>query len=219
MAAKCLAAIKFCRMRVTRLNSDGTPNAGPNNSYVTAQPVSLQISPVKEEGEDRTRVGGCDCIVASYRGKDKLKWFDFSLELAVWEPALIEMMTGADAILDGSDPIGFWWSNQAFDCEGDIQPPVVIEGWQVLQNGGGPDSQWPYMHWVYPMSFWSPDEYTLENDFAAPALVGYSQPNENWADGIYDDLPGSEVVGALGGGFYTDEIPAASCGYLSHGIT
>lgn len=217
MSAKCLAAIKFCRLRATRLDSDGTPHNGPNNVYITDKPMSLSVSPVIEEGEDRTRVGGCDCIVASYRGKDKLKWFEFELELAQWEPGLIELLTGADAVLDGADPIGFDFSDQAFDCSGDVQPAVVLEGWQVLQNQGSPDVQWPYMRWVWPMSFWQIGDYTLENDFAAPTLKGYSQPNSNWGLGIFDDL--DTAVGPLGRGFFTDAIPTAECGWQTQSIT
>lgn len=215
--AKCLAAIKFCRMRVTRLDADGTPTAGPNNVYVTDKPVSLGVTPVIEAGEDKTRVGGCDCIVASYRGFDKLKWFDFDLELAVWEPGLIEMLTGASAILSSSDPIGFQWSEQAFDCSGQIQPNVVLEGWQVLQNQGSPDTEFPYMHWVWPLARFQISDYTLENDFAAPALKGYSQPNSNWGEGIFSDVP--EAIQSLGAGFYTATIPDAECGYQSQAIT
>jgi len=217
MAAKCLAAVRFCRLRATRLEDDGTPSAGPNNVYVTDKPVSLSVTPVIEAGEDRTRVGGCDCIVASYRGKDKLKWFEFALELGVWEPGLIEMLTGASAILQTTDPIGFQWSEQAFDCSGSVQPNVVLEGWQVLQNQSSPDATYPYMHWVWPSTFWQIGDYTLENDFAAPTLNGYSQPNANWGDGIYSDVP--ESINSLGAGFYTATIPDAACGYQSHAIT
>lgn len=217
MAAKCLAAIRFCRMRATRLNADGTPHNGPNNVYVTDKPMSLAVSPVIEAGQDRTRVGGCDCIVATYRGKDKLKWFDLSLELALWEPGLIELLTGATAILSAADPIGFQWSDQAFDCSGDIQPNVVLEGWQILQNQGSPDLTYPYMHWVWPSTFWQISDYTLENDFAAPSLKGYSQPNANWGTGIFDDVP--EAIGSLGAGFYTATIPDAACGWQTRSIT
>lgn len=217
MAAKCLAAIRFCRLRATRLNADGLPHNGPNNVYVTDKPVSLAITPVIEAGEDRTRIGGCDCIVATYRGKDKLKWFDFALELAVWEPGLVELLTGATARLDGSDPVGFDWSDQAFNCSGDVQPAVVLEGWQVLQNQGSPDLTFPYMRWVWPMSFWQIGDYTLENDFAAPTLNGYSQPNSNWGLGIFGDL--DVAIGPIGSGFYTDTIPDAACGWQTQSIT
>lgn len=218
MAAKCLAAIRFCRMRATRLNSDGTPHNSPNNVYVTDKPVSLSVSPVIEEGEDRTRVGGCDCIVASYRGKDKLKWFDFELELAVWEPALIELLTGATAIVDGGgDAIGFDWSDQAFNCSSDVQPAVVLEGWQAAQNQGAPDATYPWFHWTWPMTFWQIADYTLENDFAAPTLNGYSQPNSNWADGIFGDVP--QAVGPLGQMFYAEDVPDASCDWQTQSIT
>jgi hypothetical protein len=73
------------------------------------------------------------------------------------------------------------------------------------------------MHWVWPSTFWQIADYTLENDFAAPTLNGYSQPNGNWGEGIYDDVP--EAIGSLGAGFYTTEQPDAACGYQTAPIT
>ena len=98
MSAECLAAIHLCAVRVTRLNQDGTPMSGPNNVYVTDMPIQMTVTPNFQAGVDQTLVGGCDCIIADYRGYDKLKRFDLELDLGVIEYGLLEMMLGAPAI-------------------------------------------------------------------------------------------------------------------------
>src|SRR3990167_6050700 len=129
MPSVCQAAIYLCRVRATRLDALGNPSAGPNNVYVTDTPITLGVTPVLEEGDDKTLVGGCDCIVSSYRGYDKLKRFDLELDLGLLEPAMLELMLGADAILSGAVPIGLWWPSN-FSCSDTPQPNVCFEGWQ-----------------------------------------------------------------------------------------
>src|SRR3954471_14574536 len=124
---KCLASIHLCRIRVTRLEDTGAPAAGPNNVYVSDKPLVLGVTPVLEAGVDRTLVGGCDCIVATYRGYDKLKRVDFQLDLGALEPGLSEMLTGSAVITDSGDLIGNWFDDQQFSCDGPPSPNVCFE--------------------------------------------------------------------------------------------
>lgn len=217
MASECLAAIHLCRIRVTRLDASGNPTAGPNNVYVSDAPIQLAVTPVTEAGADRTLTGGCDCIIAAYRGKDKLKWFDLTLDLGKVEPQLIEMMTGATAVTDTGDVVGVWWSDIAYDCS-QTPPNVCVEGWQDAWDVNQQATTRPYIHWIWPSSYWQIGPHTLQNDFFQPQVVGHSQGNSNWGIGIFGDVP--EAVGSLGGFFYTDDVPPAGvCGYQSFAIT
>jgi hypothetical protein len=217
MAAECLAAIHLCRIRVTRLTATGAPAPGPNNVYVSDKPITLGVTPVLEAGQDKTLVGGCDCIVASYRGYDKLKRFDFSLDLGKLEPGLMEMLTGASLISVAGVPIGNWYDDQQFDCAGPPSPNVCFEAWQDGWADDHQDAVWPYIHWVWPSSYWQIGPSTLQNDFNQPRMTGFSRGNSVWGMGIYADQP--EAAQPLGGWFYSASIPAAACGYQTHAIT
>ncbi len=213
----CDAAIHLCRIRATRLDTLGNPAAGPNNVYVSDKPIMLGVKPEVEAGQDKTLVGGCDCIIASYRGYDKLKRFGLELDLGVIEPALLEMLTGGAAILDGEDPIGMWWPNQ-LTCEDAVQPNVCIEGWQDLwEEDHQASSPYQYVHWIWTSSFWQIGDHSLQNDFNQPKLTAFTRGNPNWGEGIFGDLP--EAAGDLGGFFYDDSLPTAACGWQSHDIT
>lgn len=219
MAAICDAAIHLCAVRVTRLDALGHPLAGPNNVYVTDKPIMLTVRPDIEAGQDRVLVGGCDCIVAQYRGYDKLKRFTLELDLGVLEPGLIEMLTGAPAIHAGTstDVIGVSWPVQA-SCQDPASPNVAVEGWQDLWEEDHQATVYPYVHWVWPSSFWQIGDLTLQNDFNQPRLNGFTRGNPNWnTANIYHDLPSS--LGDNGGFFYDTIRPTAQCGYQSHSIT
>lgn len=215
--AECLAMIHLCRVRVTRLDQFGNPTAGPNNVYVTDTPMVLTVTPNYEAGQDLVLTGGCDCIIAEYRGFDKLKRFDLELDIGTFEPGLIEMMIGAAAIVDSGAPIGVWWPTSQFDCGVPAQPNVCIEAWQDAWDEDQQSSVFPFIQHIFPSSFWSIGATTLQNDFTQPKLTGFTRQNTNWGLGIYGDQP--ETAQPLGGSFYTTTRPDGSCGYQSHAIT
>jgi hypothetical protein len=217
MAALCDAAIHLCYVRVTRLDNQGNPTAGPNNTYVTDKAIDLMIKPVIEAGQDKTLIGGCDCIIATYRGFDKLKRFDLEMNMGVIEPGLLEMMLGASAILSAGVPIGLWFQDQ-LSCSSPVQPNVAIEGWQDLWSGDHPETgTLRYVHWIFPASRWQLGDVNLQNDFNQPKVTGYTRANPVWGVGPYHDAP--ETVKQQGGFFYDSVVPVAACGYQSHTIT
>jgi hypothetical protein len=217
--SECLASIHLCRVRATRLNSNGTPASGPNNVVVSDTPMVLTVTPVIEAGQDRTLIGGCDCIVATYRGYDKLKRFDLELDMGALDFSMLELILGSTAILSGGagNVIGQWWNQNAFDCSVAAQPNVCFEGWQTGWDEDEQSATHPYVHWIWPSSFWQIAQHTLQNDFTQPKLTGFTRGNSNWGTGIYGDLP--EAAEPLGGFFYSSTIPTAFCGYQSRPIT
>jgi hypothetical protein len=217
MTQICDAALHLCRIRVTRLNELGLPIAGPNNVYVSDKPIELVVKPVIEAGQQKTLVGGCDCVIADYRGFDKLKRFDLELGQGVIEPALLEMLLGTSAVLDGAgDAIGGWWPSQ-LTCSQPAQPNLAFEAWQDLWDGDHQNATYPYVHWVWPSTRWQISDHTLQNDFLMPRVTGFSRSNPEWGDGIFGDYP--EPAEPLGGFFYTTTIPAATCDWQSWAIT
>jgi hypothetical protein len=218
---ECLAAIHLCRVRATRLNADGTPVAPPNNVVVSDVPIDLAVTPVIEAGKDSTLVGGCDCIIATYRGYDKLKRFDFVLNLGKMDFPLMELMLGSTIITgpgtDTGDYIGQWWTENAFVCGTPAQPNLAFEGWQTGWNQDHQDNVFPNVHWVWPSTYWQIAPHTLQNDFTTLQLTGFSRGNTAWGLGIFGEQPASAPP--LGGFFYSATVPSALCGYQSHAIT
>lgn len=209
MAAICATSIRFCRLRVTRLDALGNVADPPNNVYVTSKGISLQFTPVVTEGEDRELRSGCDTIIASSSGRDTLKRFDMEAQLGAFEPAMLEMMLGSSIILDGSDPVGVWWPK--FE-EGDTQTGVAVEAWSDAWVDDALDADRPYIHWLWPQVKWTLGQATLNTDFMSLPVTGKSSSNPNWGIGPHGDQP-EEVVG-LGGAWATATTPPDSaCGY------
>ena len=215
--AICGVPIHVCRTRITRLDSTGNVEPGPDNSYVTDKPISIAVTPVIEPGAESTLVTGCDNIAAAYKGRNKLKRFEFEAAFAAFEPAMLEMVLGATLIEDTSDdpvPIGIWWPNQA--CGDDPSPNVAIEFWQDVWTCDAQDGDWPYIHHVYPSTYWQVAPFRAENSLQPTTLTAFSRVNPNWGDGPYGDQADATPSDSPGGSFYTDVAPpAAACGYAT----
>lgn len=212
MTAICPSSILACGMRVTLLDSLGNVAPGPNNSYVTDGLIQIQFTPDVFTPDERTQVSGCNCVIASAKFASLLKRFDLEIQKGQLEPGLEALMTGADVVLSGSDPIGAWWPNNS-EC-GDTPPPfVALEVWSQAFEGNSQSEILPNIHWIWPKTQWILGQSVLNNDFKQDVLTGFSVPNSLWGEGPYGDGPG-ENVGPQGGYWMTaDDPPTAECGY------
>lgn len=211
----CPSVLHLCFVRATSVSAVGDPVGPPNNYYCTANPMMLTITPDILTGDSKDMKGGCDQLIATYRGQDILKRFNLELDMGTVEPGLEELLTGGGAILDGSsNAIGLDFQ---VPC-GTQQPYSAIEAWQDLWDCDyQPSSPYQYMRWVFPSSRWQRAAQTLQNDFNQPKYTGFTVGNPNWGEGIYGDTTVS--IGPNGGYFYDNELPNAACGWQSQSVT
>lgn len=214
MANLCPTTLHLCRVRHTRLNPDGTVAAAPNNHVVTSNPMTLEITPDVLAGDTKDLIGGCDCVIATYRGKDKLRRFNLKLTMGTIEPAQIELMLGAGLFVNGSsENIGASWPTSQISCSGAQAPPSAIEAWSDLWIGDNQPQTGPrYIRWIFPMTFWQLDAWTLQNDLAGFGFTGFTRSNP-WANPYIDFPTGVTTVPGQGGFFFDSTIPSAYCGY------
>lgn len=220
MANLCPTPIHICRLRVTRLNADGTVAAAPSNHYVSDKPMMLTVAPDVSAGDSKIIINGCDCAQVTYRGKDKLIRFNLTLQMAALEPGLSEILTGAGILTNpATELIGNSFPIQT-NCAGAQnstafgQPPSAIEAWQDLWVGDQQNSNPRYVRWIFPMAFFQLDQYQMQNDFSLPQFVGYSRQN-SWPNPYVDFPTGVSSIGTQGGWFWDNAVPAAYCGYSS----
>ncbi len=218
MPAPCGVPLGLCALRLTRLDeTNGCVAASPDNVFVTTDLISLTLTPVVEAGADTTLTGGCDCIIASYRGTDKLKRFTFEITNPKLSPALYEMMLGGGIITGGGFPVGTTWPAE-LAC-GDSPAAVATEFWVKHWSGSSQDTTYPWIHHVYPQTLWQIGQQQFQNDFAQPTLTGFSRSNDCWGDGPYGDGPESEYGAPVdisnGGYWYSATNPPADteCDY------
>ena len=104
MAVNCGVSFGLCRVRVTRVDSNGNVIAG-NFAYVTDAALSVSVTPNIETGTAISVRNGCG-EDPSFKFPDTFNWFEFAFVDTSLEPVLEAFMLGADTIVDGSDVVG-----------------------------------------------------------------------------------------------------------------
>jgi len=212
MAETCPTLIRFCRIRVTLLDTDGHISNPPGNIYVSDNQVTLALTPEIDEQADIDVPGGCGCLIASAKGKRRFKRWQLELTQGAFEPEMLAMMLGYDDIPDGSDVIGVNAVSQ-LDCDFESQL-VAFEGWTEAFVDDAPDLARPNGYFVWPATEWQWGARTLGNDANLDVLTGFSRSNANWGLGHGDsgvDVPVSVYAIA----YVAEDPPTAACGAQS----
>ena len=206
------ASIHAQRMRITRLDSDGTEAAGATASYVTSDLIQVAINPEVTEGEEREVISGGDAVCVSYKGATKLKRFSLELQGCKIDPYLFELLLGAPFVLESTNKIGISFPDQNSTSFSPQQ--VMVEFWSDAWNGDAPDTAngGPYWHWVFRSSSWQLSDNTMQNDFLLPTLRGTTRSNPGMTAALYTVSPvlASTALGPLGGVYRDDEMPDAT---------
>lgn len=208
-------SLHICRLRATRLTAAGAAASGATGAYVSDRVISLDQTVELEEGEDRRLTSGCNTTIVSNREADRFIRFTFTLELGSEEWRLLELLTGQTLFQDTSTipvPVGI-----NFPTTTQANPPdVAFEVWTDAYETGAQLAVTPYLHFVYPRTRWRIDDTTLENDWKAVSLTGYSLANSGWGTGPWADLPTAvTAVGELGGMYQAATRPTAALTYVT----
>lgn len=211
MSVVCGPSLQLCAVRVTLLDDLGNVSPAEDNSYVSDLIGSVGANPDILAGTQQTLIGGCDCVVADYRGTDKLRRFLFQMALNAIEPGLLALLIGADVITEAGDLIGNTWPAPT-PC-GETAPQVGFEFWTKHFVGDAIDPEWPWFHHVYPSSSWQIGAQTYNNQFAEPQVNGFSRTNALWGNGPYGDQPTGYDFSRGGYFLTTEDPPVADCGF------
>lgn len=186
-AGFCPRLLRFAHLRVERLTSDGSPDAGAGNLYETNSQISLAIGYNNRAGDDFEVPNGDGDICFGFLEEEKLKNLTLGLVNCTHDPEYLEMMLGGEIIRDGGDVIGY-----ALPRVGVAGAPngVAITGWTRNILGTGVDPTFPYVKFLMPKTTWAPADKSLENNPITNALSGVGYENEQYLDGGLNDWIG-----------------------------
>lgn len=224
MAGTCFTSLQLCATRVAQLTSAGRPTVpGTNKGYVTDAAIKLDISVQLRAGKDLEQQNGCGAVCAAFKQPDRIKRLDLKMDLCQFDSQLVAMLTSGGVISSGGNAIGY----QFPAATGSTDPlPLCIEAWSKAWQGNQqatPAFTTPnaaYIHWVFPFTQWTHDNFTIEDDLMVVSLSGQGQENRNiTVNGPFDDWPAA-VAAANGitqvGGWYLDaNLPAVTCNYIN----
>lgn len=210
MANDCARIVQACALRVTRLNSNGTIDAGADGSYVTDALTQLVVTPVITEGDEFETKNACGAVCVNVKDCDRLKRLDLTLGLCYPDPELMEILVGGTVLTDGTA------TGYAFPAIGEQTCPngVGLEIWaKRYDSTGAVNNNYPYEWFVFPRTYWQHGARTHENGPLTIELTGFATENDNWVDGPANDFPvaSDKVLQSIP----TTDLPDIQCGYVT----
>lgn len=191
-------------IRVSRLNTDGSPAHGVElGSAYNMRPIRIQRDPQTTTGQRFEQQDGQGVICAVKQNRDQVTGETLTIELCQFDIETVEIMTGAEIILDPDDPavaIGIKAPDPTIDPD-----PVELNAWSEARLADGPFGAYPYLHWVWPFTKWTLAASTLEAGFLALTLTGTAESNTEGGDGSFNDWP--ENLDRFWNAFLANDIP------------
>lgn len=210
----CTAAqVQACAIRVTKLDTDGSPLVGASSIYVSDALTQLQTETVIEEGEEFTVKNACGATCVNVKDCDRVKRLNLTLGLCRPDPELMAMLDGG-VVLTGATVNTLVATGYGMPQVGLVTCPngVSVELWaKRYLTGGSLDPDFPYEWYAIPKAFFNPGRRTFENGPITVELNGFAVENENWGAGPEGDWP--DDSDRLLQNIPTTDIPTVQCGY------
>lgn len=177
-------SIYAVRMRLTRLDTDGSPLVGTKNMIVSDALIKASYTPQNDSGDEISQKNGSGALCLYYKAPDTLKSIDFELDLCTPDPEAQEMLSGGTVLVDGPASIGY-----AAPEVGQIAVPngMAVELWSRAVINSAFAANLPFIHWVFPRLFLTQDQETLDNTALAPVFKGSGQENDGFGTGPMGD--------------------------------
>lgn len=179
----------ICALRVSRLDATGSPDYGnPNGSWCAKDAGSLAYSYEKLTGADIAEVNGCGNLAAVRKYEDKIKRANLTIEFVSSDYRLLEIMAEQAIIADGDDVIGTLVQAKLGCGVVSARHGVIIEAWAEQYQCADIHPTAPYRRFVFPKAFMTPSGGTLQTGLNKVRFEGFSQANNSFADGPFNDL-------------------------------
>lgn len=221
MASTCITSLDICASRVSKLTTAGAPNTGASNGYVSVAPQKLEVTITTSSGDKEEVKNGCGALLAVLNEPDKIKGVELAVDYCYLDAYLLELKTGAQNFVSGGNAIG-----QQLAAVGASPDPVCYEAWskawdldhQYVPAFTSPDAA--YIHWVFPLTRWVQDKFTLEHKLMIVPVKGVGSENPYiTANGPFNDWPTAVAnaggVTRAGGWFFDDTLPTETCDYVA----
>lgn len=189
-----MKVVRGKRLRATRVDRCGLPQAGEGSSLVTSGFVSVTYAPNMEDGENLTQknADGRNCVVD--RTEPEMNWVDVTAVLCEVDVELLAMMTNMPQVLDYANrPTGIRLAKTL-----DVKTGVAFEVWS---GTAGDECDTPlddsildleeplvnYGYWLAPAIVEGTiGEIEIAASVATFTLTGRAVSAPRWGRGPYD---------------------------------
>jgi len=218
----CYGARNLVAIRASRLNDDGTricPNTD-GSAFMVGGAISFSMNQVVDAGATDTQRDGNGAVCNTDTSPDIVTGIAGDLTLCIFDFQMIELLTGARLLVDGSTAIGIELPNPS-----NTPPTVEFHAWAKAWSGGGiAAAPYSYAHLAAFATQWRIGDMSFEENALEVPLTFTGKANENIVIGSFDDIPLDVVGDSFAAIWFADDVPdadsapyndnALACGYV-----
>lgn len=220
----CFKPLQGATFRVTKLDDCGHPLYDECSYAVSDGQTQIEITPNTTDGQHFQQLNAAGQPLVNQQAKTILNWMDYQIIMAVKDPELFYLMTGADIFLD----YGNLSAGNVITEDNYATGNFALEIWLGNAEEACPPGQAPF--YGYILLPWTTDgklteSITVANDLITYTFAGRTRKGTPWGTGPYDVmLNGSGTPAPLptaisAGTHYLDLVtqlppPEPDCGCL-----
>jgi len=185
MAAQCLPLLQFDAIRVTKLNSCGTP-VDSTCSYATSTGViSLAMTNEDQDRQEYLQLNGKGEICVLETTEAQLKWINIELQFCNVDPELFNIILAESLVLnDAASPTAIGWDTTTV---APLNSFFGLEGWTNTGSDSCTDNQPDYGYFLMPFVIGAQlQDVTLENGNINFTVTGRTKAKSLWGTGPYN---------------------------------
>lgn len=190
MATECVRISRGKRMRITRENECGSVVNGASSTLTVEALVTGTLTPNYADAQEISVLNANGDICIDDRSRPALRWIDVSLNVCVWDPTMINLITGDPLVLDNAAPtpntVGF-----GIDTALTGSANFGLEIWSgIAGQSCDPNGNVKYQYWLLP---WVKDAQwgewlPAQNDGITATWTARAVTGGDWGVGPYDDV-------------------------------
>ena len=215
MPTECFSLVRATNVRVTQLDDCGAVEEGTGLYVVTDGWIEARITAEYETGDEFIQKNANGDLCINERSPDALKRLNVEVDFCVMDPDIINLITGADLEMDGSDAVGFRRKT------GINTNNFALELWAKKSGGaceaGGQCYGYYLVPWITGATL---GDLVFGNQVTTFTTMGYTQAGSGWDVGPWDVI--GDPAAPLDDPIEADQVellrdtcvapPDASCG-------
>jgi len=182
----CFKPLQGATFRVTKLDECGNPLFDECSYAVSDGQTEIEITPNTTDGQQFQQLNAAGRPLVNQQADTILNWFDYKVTMAVKDPELFWLMTGADIFLD----YGGLSAGNVITSDNYATGRLALEVW--LGNAdevcppGVPAPFFGYILLPFTNDGKLTDSITVANDLITYTFTGRSRVGTPWGVGPYD---------------------------------
>lgn len=185
MTSQCLPLLQFDAVRITKLNSCGTPQTGSCAYATSAGVISLAMTNENLDRQEYLQTDGQGRICVLETTETQLKWINVELQFCSVDPELFNLILAESLVLnDFSTPTAIGWDTTT---QAPLNSFFGLEGWTNTGSDSCTDNQPDYGYFVMPFIIGAQlSDVTLENGNINFTITGRTKARSLWGTGPYN---------------------------------